>query len=228
MSAHHIRFAVMISANAEWNAVKPMFPAARIEKSPHGEYFFADMDDDGLLFFHGGWGKVAAAASSQYVIDYFKPWHLINLGTCGGVEGRISRFDILAAERVVIYDIHEAMGSNPSNGIAYYTTELSLPAQMPVPVIRATLYSADRDLTPAVLRELDRRYRPVAVDWESGAIAWVAKRNGVPVLILRGVSDLVSLEHAEAEGNEALFEMNAARVMQGLVSDLPNWIRALR
>jgi adenosylhomocysteine nucleosidase len=228
MTATDIRFAVLISANAEWIAVKSIFSEARIEKSPYGEYFLTDADGERVLFFHGGWGKVAAAASTQYVIDHFKPSQLINLGTCGGVEGRISRFDTVVADKVVIYDIHEAMGGNPSAGIAHYTTGLELPADTPVPVIRTTLYSADRDLTPAGLRELDRRYRPVAVDWESGAIAWVAKQNGVPILILRGVSDLVSLEHAEAEGNEALFETNAVRVMQGLVGDLPKWIRVLR
>src|SRR5262245_62959579 len=226
MSAADIRFAVLISANAEWTPVKLIFSEARIESSPYGEYFLTDADGERVLFLHGGWGKVAAAASTQYMIDHFKPSQLINLGTCGGVEGRISRFDIVVADKVVIYDIHEAMGGNPSAGIAHYTTELELPADTPVPVIRTTLYSADRDLTPAGLRELDRRYRPLAVDWESGAIAWVAKRNGVPILILRGVSDLVSLEHSEAEGNEALFERNAARVMQGLIRDLPKWISA--
>jgi hypothetical protein len=50
----------------------------------------------------------------------------------------------------------------------------------------------------------------------------------VPVLIVRGVSDLVSIDHGEAEGDYALFQENAARVMQGLVRDLTNWIAACR
>ena len=66
------------------------------------------------------------------------------------------------------------------------------------------------------------------VEWESGAIAWVAQRNTTPLLILRGVSDLVSLEKGEAQGNEALFVENAKRVMQGLTRDLSKWMRALR
>src|SRR5262245_6471661 len=62
---------------------------------------------------------------------------------------------------------------------------------------------------------------------QSGAIAWVAKRNGKALLILRGVSDLVSLEKGEAQGNEALFEENATRIMQTLVNDLPKWMHSL-
>jgi adenosylhomocysteine nucleosidase len=221
------RFAVIVSADAEWKAVRPLFPEARMARSPYGEYFFAETGDENVLFFQGGWGKVSAAASAQYLIDRFHPAFLINLGTCGGVEGRIRRFAIVAPERVVIYDIHEAMGDS-REATEHYTTVLEVPARTPVPVVRTTLYSADSDLTPAGLKELERRYRAVAVDWESGAIAWVAKRNTTPLLILRGVTDLVSPAKAEAEGNLALFQTNAARIMKQLVADLPRWFPALR
>ena len=225
--AKDLRVAVLISANAEWRVVKPLFPAAAIETSPYGEYFFAGIERERVLFFHGGWGKVAAAGSTQYVIDRFHPAKLVNLGTCGGVEGRIQRFDVVAVEKVVIYDIAEAMGDS-KEAIAEYTSTLPLPARAPVPVVKATMYSADRDLTAAGLRELDVSYRPVVADWESGAIAWVARRNGVPVSILRGVTDLVSPERAEAQGNLQLFQDNTVRVMRNLIGGLPKWLAAWR
>jgi adenosylhomocysteine nucleosidase len=219
--------AVLISANAEWHAVKPLFGAADIETSPYGEYFFTNIEGDRVLFFHGGWGKVAAAGSTQYVIDRFHPARLINLGTCGGVEGRIKRFDIVAVEKVVIYDIEEAMGDS-KEAIAEYSTTLPLPAQLPPGAVKATIYSADRDLTAAGLRELDALYQPVVADWESGAMAWIAHKNATPVLILRGVTDLVSSDRAEAHGNPQLFQSNTGRVMQDLIADLPKWLAAWR
>jgi adenosylhomocysteine nucleosidase len=225
--AKGVPFAVLVSANAEWQAVKPLYIGASLHKSPYGEYFFATVQRQRVLFFQGGWGKVAAAGSTQYVIDRFKPARLLNLGTCGGVEGRIQRFDVVAPEKVVIYDIAEAMGDS-EEAIAHYTTTISLPRQIPVPVQKATMYSADRDLTTQGLRDMESRFRPVAVDWESGAISWVAQRNQTPLLILRGVSDLVSPERAEAQGDPALFTKNTARVMQKLVGDLPQWIAAFR
>jgi adenosylhomocysteine nucleosidase len=225
--AADLHFAVLISANAEWRVVKPLFAVAAVETSPYGEYFFADIERERVLFFHGGWGKVAAAGSTQYVIDRFHPARLINLGTCGGVEGRIQRFDVVAVEKVVIYDIAEAMGDS-KEAIAEYSTTLQPPAPFPVPAVRATMYSADRDLTAAGLRELDAPYQPVVVDWESGAIAWVAHKNATPVLILRGVTDLVSRDKAEAQGNLQLFEDNTVRVMRKLVGDLPKWLAVWR
>jgi len=179
-----LKFAVLASANAEWAAVKPLFSGSAIERWPYGEYFFQRVGGERVFFFHGGLGKVAAAASTQYVIDHFQPANLINIGTCGGVEGRVGRFDIVVPDKLVIYDIYNAIGDDPDEQL--YVTELNLPSHFPTPAIRTTLYSADRDLTPATLRDIEGRYHPTAVDWESGAIAWVAKRNGTPLLINPG------------------------------------------
>ena len=68
--------------------------------------------------------RVAGAGSTQYVVDHFRPVRLINLGTCGGVEGRINRFDIA-----------EATGDS-KEAIAHYSTALPLPPRLPVPVVK--------------------------------------------------------------------------------------------
>jgi hypothetical protein len=73
--------------------------------------------------------------------------------------------------------------ANGANGAAHIGPAL-------VSCVQSVISSADRDLTARRLRELEHRYRPLAADWESGAIAWVANRNKVPLLSLRGVSDL--------------------------------------
>jgi nucleoside phosphorylase len=150
------------------------------------------------------------------VIDHFHPERLINLGTCGGVEGRINRFDIVAVERVVIYDIAEAMGDS-KEAVSEYSTALHLPNKLLAGAVKATMYSEDRDLTAAGLREIEGPYTPVVADWESGAIAWIAIKNRTPILILRGVTDLVSPDRAESTGESATVQNNASRVMQQLV-----------
>ena len=182
---------------------------------------------DTVLFFQGGWGKVAAAWSTQYVIDHFRPTRLINIGTCGGVEGRIKCFDVVVIEKAIIYDIEEAIFDS-KQAIAAYSTSLCLPDRLPVAVVKATMYSADRDLTDAGLRKLDAQHQLVVADWESGAIAWVAHRNATPTLILRGVTDLVNANGAEAQGNPHLFQNNTSRVIQNLIADLPKWLAEWR
>ncbi len=40
-----LKFLVLVSANAEWAAVKSLLPGSSIEHSPYGEYFFDHVGD---------------------------------------------------------------------------------------------------------------------------------------------------------------------------------------
>ncbi len=79
---------VLISATAEWDAVRDCFPAARCAPSPYGDWFADEMkihdETRRVVLFHGGWGKVAAAGSTQYAVGRWAPRSIVNLGTCGG------------------------------------------------------------------------------------------------------------------------------------------------
>src|SRR2546426_9822880 len=63
----YLKFAVLVSANAEWAAVKSAFPAPSVERSPYGEYFFNHAGKERVLFFHGGFGKGSSAAARRSV-----------------------------------------------------------------------------------------------------------------------------------------------------------------
>jgi len=223
---------VLVSANSEWRAVKEILAPEVIQSTPLGETF----DIRHLTFFHGGWGKISAAATAQYVIDRFQPDLLVNLGTCGGFAGRIERGTVILVTKTLVYDIIEQM-SNPEDAITHYATELDLSwldasVQSSVfsgqsSIVRGLLVSADRDIVTKDIPMLIEKYGAVAADWESGAIAWVAKRNGVRCLILRGVTDLVSAEGGEAYGNIELFHENTKVVMKTLIEQLPEWLEGI-
>lgn len=223
-----MRPVVLISADAEWSSLLSLIPEATVLGSPLGNYFDAAVGGMPVRFFQSGWGRVSAAATTQYAIDHFKPELLVNLGTCGGFEGRIRRDAIILVERTVIYDIVEQM-TDSAEAIDHYSTNLDLqwlPKEMPSPVSRALLISGDRDIVPAEIPDLVRQYGAVAADWESGAIAWVASRNRQRLLILRGVSDLVGQAGGEAYGNYDLFLSRTRDVMERLLAVLPAWLSA--
>jgi adenosylhomocysteine nucleosidase len=225
------RFVVIISANIEWRAIQILFPEAELQSSPLGEWFVRELEVGGqvepVLFFHGGWGKIAAAASAQYVIDRWSPGLLVNLGTCGGFEGEIAKGTIILVERTLVYDIIELMGDYDEH-IAHYTTDLDLTwlgEDYPQPVQRALLVSADRDLLPEDIPRLKAQFGAAAGDWESGAIAWVAVRNGTPCLILRGITDLVGGSGGEAyNGHIHVFVEGTREVLKRLIEALPAWL----
>jgi adenosylhomocysteine nucleosidase len=214
---------VLVSANAEWRTVKDLLAPPSVQTSPLGETF----GTPDATYFHGGWGKISAAATAQYVVDHFHPGLLVNLGTCGGFAGWIERGDLLLVTETIVYDILEQMG-DAEGAIAHYSTQLDLSwLEPPYPhdVRPGRLVSADRDLVPDDIPMLVEKYQAVAADWESGAIAWVAKRNGTRCLILRGVTDLVDADGGEAYGNLELFQERTRSVMKALVEGLPDWLR---
>lgn len=229
---------IIISANAEWRVVKELYPSLEIQISPYGEFSHLTpfdvaqgmLDTRHLTFFHGGWGKISAAATAQYVIDHFKPDLLINLGTCGGFAGRIETGTIILVERTLVYDIIEQMGDG-AEAIEHYASFLDLswlPANLPYPTSRGLLVSADRDIVVDDIPMLIEKYDAVAADWESGAIAWVAQKNNTRLLILRGVTDLVGGDGGEAYGNIELFHERTKTVMRELFRQLPDWLAVIK
>ncbi|RIK18013.1 MAG: hypothetical protein DCC51_11570, partial [Anaerolineae bacterium] len=150
--------AIIISANAEWRPVRARYPDAVIIPTPYGESFIASIEPPvadrppwTVLFFHGGWGKIDAAASTQYIIDHRRPPLLINLGTCGGFRGDVAAGEVLLVDFTLVYDILEQMG-DPDEALAHYATEIDLSwlrEPLPLPTRREMLISADRDIVAA-------------------------------------------------------------------------------
>ncbi|MBE0668949.1 MAG: hypothetical protein IH588_00040 [Anaerolineales bacterium] len=218
---------VLISAIAEWKAVKEIFPQLEIVNSAYGESAKLNLVGYDLKLYHSGWGKIASAGMMQYVVDHDQPDLVINLGTCGGFEGLVEQGDVILVERTFIYDIVELMGD--LNIIDYYASTLDLswlPQPYPHPVRPGMIASADSDLPPNKIASL-KAYGAIVGDWESGALAWVAAKNEQKLLILRGVSDLVSEEVGEAYDNLALFEERTKEVMRTLIRQLPDWLKSI-
>lgn len=223
-----MKVVVLISAIAEWNAVKPLFPDAKLRRFPFGECFDILLQDEHISFFHSGWGKIASAGSMQYVIDKYSPDLIVNLGTCGGFEPAVRQGEMILVEKTYVYDIVELMGD--LDIVSYYASSLDLSwlaEPYPYPVRRGTIASADSDLPPAKIPLL-RSQGAIAADWESAALAWVAQRNNARLLILRGVSDMVSEEGGEAYNNIEMFNERARGIMQQLIEQLPDWLNAVK
>lgn len=214
-----VRVVVLVSARAEWDALAPRLAGSPLHDSPYGPWLAHRLGAEEVVFFHGGYGKVAAAGSTQYAIDRWHPALLVNLGTAGGFGDGVAVGDVVLATRTVIYDIVERMG-DPDEAIADFATTLDMsawPARLRGRVRMAPLASADRDLAPEELERLRARYQAPAGDWESGAIAFVAAHNRTRVVILRAISDLVGPAGSATYGDPGAWERKTREVMSGLL-----------
>jgi adenosylhomocysteine nucleosidase len=215
------RVVALISASTEWKILVAQIPGEAKHDTPFGEWFTHRLGSEDVVFFHGGYGKISAAGSTQYAIERWHPQLLVNLGTCGGFGGERKVGDIVLASETYVYDIVELMG-DAEEAIEGFHTRLDTarwPARLASRVIIGPIVSADRDLDPAAVTTLHAKYHASAGDWESGAIAWIAARNHTRVLILRGVTDLVDAATGDPTYHaESAWERASVAVMASLVS----------
>lgn len=220
----------LISASAEWKIIAAQLAGDVRQQSAYGEWLVHRMGGEDVIFFHGGYGKVAAAGSTQYAIDRWHPRLLVNLGTAGGFGSARKVGDIVLASETIIYDIVELMG-DPDEAIADYRTRLDTtrwPARLAHRVVVGPIVSADRDLDPAAVAGLAERFHADAGDWETGAIAWVAARTHTPLLILRGITDIVTAAGDSTYHAPGAWERASEAVMASLVALLGEALPELR
>lgn len=218
---------VLISADGEWQATFESLSPTEKYASPYGEYFRHTAGPNKFIMFQSGWGKIAAAASTQYIIDMFKPQIIINIGTCGGFFGKVKQGEILLVNKTVIYDIVEQM-TEQDQALAAYTTAIDLEwikKPYPLTVNKNILVSADQDIIPSSIPYLIEKFSAVAADWESGAIAWVAGKNQIRCLILRVVSDVVSPKGSPAYNSFEYFTQASKTHIPPIIRSLPLWLR---
>lgn len=217
-----VDFCIIISAGTEWRAILPYYPDAELQPSPYGDYFGASIDGKDVIFLHSGWGKVASAGATQFAIDRWEPRLLINLGTCGGVEGLVDLQEVILAKETVIYDIIEGMSSY-EDAIKHYSVPANLEwlgSDMPIKVRRLKQFSADRDIRPEDVSGILKDFGAVAADWESGAFAWVCERNKRDWMVIRVVTDLVNKHEGEALGNADVWRQRTRELMPKLLKYL--------
>ena len=213
---------VLVSANSEWRAVVSILQPPSVQQSLPGAYFQTEIDGQPCLFFHSGWGKVATAASTQYVIDQYRPELIINIGTCGGFSGSCNVGDILLVTETMLYDIVERM-DDPAAALNYYRTKNDtswIADRLPAGTRKARIVSADQDIDYASFDLLTKTHQADAADWETGAFAWVAARNQIPWLALRGVSDLVSPHGSETDNGVDLWRSRLELLMRQILTTM--------
>jgi adenosylhomocysteine nucleosidase len=222
-----MKIVIIVSAISEWNGVKPLFPGAEIERFPFGECFEITLGGRDLNFFHSGWGKIASAGTIQYLIDHHSPDLIVNLGTCGGIDGVVKQGELILVDQTYVYDIVELMGDLDIT--SYYASSLDLSwlaEPYPHPARRGLIASADHDLPPDKIPLL-KLIGALAADWESAALAWVAQKSNARLLILRAVSDMVSEDGGEVYNNIGTYHERAKIIMKQLIEQLPEWLNAV-
>jgi len=151
-----------------------------------GKYF-----GDDVAIIISNIGKVSSALSTQALIDKFSPEVIVNFGTAGGIDGQCNPREFYYVESSAQYDLDLTaidpvkIGYNQGYDMVFFDS-LNLKTDLK----KVKLASSDRFTSTKEQIEIIKNMGATLYDMEGGAISQVCLSNGVPLIMIRAVSDV--------------------------------------
>ena len=165
-----------------------------VAKEPWGSWMLyrGEMWDIPLAVIRCGPGKVAAAAATQAAIQYLDPAVIVSFGVAGSPDSSTETGTMVIARMVVdvaleeLGDLPVEIPSRFESPTAFRDAFLSVPGSNEGLVLcwEGQVASPSRRPPTGGIQG-----GPVAVDWESAAVAQVAQMWDIPWAVLKVVSD---------------------------------------
>ena len=186
-----------------------------------------------IVLSKSGVGKVASAVTTQFIIDKFKPDCIICVGIAGGLSSDLHTGDTVIAEKMIQHDFdvtafgcskgYMSNGIEPNKPTVYYSDKnliknfVSKYKNLKIgTIVTGDIFVTDLNLK----RNLNKEFNADAVDMESAAIAQTAKRNNIPVIVLRTISDEINHNTNEYKQNkQSIAKIPALIVIEMFKSD---------
>ena len=151
-----------------------------------------------------GVGEIAAAASTQYLIDNFNVDAVINYGVVGGLSEDQPAMKIGIVDQVVHYGFDISFGSNykvgeyPGFGLYHIPRASTIPESATAGLPRFTCASADIVVGGGEpKRRLHQEFGADICEMEAAGIVITCNRNNIPCTLIKAISDGVD-EDVEA------------------------------
>ncbi|WP_027883136.1 5'-methylthioadenosine/S-adenosylhomocysteine nucleosidase [Meiothermus rufus] len=182
-----------------------------------------------VVLVEAGVGKAAAAAAVAYAKVRYNPAQAFWVGVAGALNPELETLDLVLAQDAVQYDVDiTAFGRAPgelATGERFVPADVGLTSKvlrvalaMGLPIYLGRIASADRFLAHrGEAEEVRRIFAADAVEMEGAAALWTAKRMGLPMALLRAITDQAGSDAPVAFG---AFLQTAAERLAGLIEEV--------
>lgn len=172
-------------------------------ESPSGfEVMAYSLGKNMLYVVKSGVGEIYAASAAQMLISQYGVKMIVNFGICGGLTDDMALKKAVVVEKAVHYafDLSEIddceVGQYPGYPDVYLPASeelVNLALEADPSLEKVICASADKFVgDPVEKRELHRRFGAKICEMEAAGIILTANRAGVPVLLIKAVSDSAS------------------------------------
>ena len=185
-----------------------------------------------IVLSKSGVGKVNSATTTQFIIDKYRPAYIIIIGIAGGTSPNLKVGDTVIGSEMIQHDFDITAFGKPKgyidNGIEpnkptiYYSDKTLVDKFLKNNFLKlVTIATGDIFVTDTKMKnDIRKEFNADVIDMESAAIAQTAKRNNIPVLVLRTISDGVNDATNEYKQNKQnIAKIPALMVVEMLKSD---------
>ncbi|HEX5682506.1 MAG TPA: 5'-methylthioadenosine/adenosylhomocysteine nucleosidase [Ideonella sp.] len=209
------RTALIAAMHEELAALLPAIEDARIERRGGREFWLGRLEGQEVVAVRSGIGKVAAAITATLLLDHYQAARVLFLGVAGGIGAGVQVGDVVVADALLQHDMdasplfprHEV----PLTGLARFPADAAFSDRVArgaeaavarhaeaaallghgTRVHRGLIVSGDRFVATAAESEALRLALPdaLAVEMEGAAVAQACHAFGMPLAVVRSISD---------------------------------------
>lgn len=168
--------------------------------------------------------KVNAAIAAELLIDRFQVDAIINAGTAGAISEEPDILDTIVSTEVAYHDVagEILIQNHPKMDSVFFKADerlISVAKTLKTDgkLFFGTMVTGEKFIADEGRERIIRKFAPLSVDMETGAIAHVCHVNRVPFIALRTITDTA------AKSGLGYFEENvekAAAIAASLTADL--------
>lgn len=225
---HKDTIAIIGAMDEEISEIRTNLENSKIIKKNDFVVTKGTLGNNNIVLIKSGVGKVAASSTTQFIIDNYKPIYIVNIGIAGSLSPDIKVGDIIVADKLVQHDFDVTAFGNPKGYIDNGTEpnkptifnsdkklvekfkkglELNQNKNIKIATIATGDIFVNKEKQKQAIRD---EFKADAIDMESAAIAQTTRRNNVPLIVIRTISDSENNSVSEYKQNKKITAAKAA------------------
>ena len=193
-----MRVGIICAGDREVAPFIPIVDECRIIEKAMLKFYEGKINGVETVALFSGVCKVNAAIATQILIDSFKVDAIINAGTAGGMNPKLSLFDTVISTEVAYHDVSPNILTefHPWMGTAYFQADNRLVELSKVAVERlqekykvfwGRMVTGETFIVDEGRQAINDTYSPLTVDMETASIAHVCYVNRIPFISVNSV-----------------------------------------
>jgi len=205
-----MKVGILCAGDREVLPFVPMIEDVRISEKAMLKIYDGTIEGVNVAVLFSGVCRVNAALAAQILIDTYGCDAVINAGTAGGMAASVGLLDVVVGAEAVYHDVEVDVMAEfcPAENLRLFRADeslLSLARKVAEafdrPVHFGRMATGEKFIADDGRDEINAALAPLSVDMETAAVAQVCRRNGVPFIAVRAITDT-----ADHSGDDAFFE----------------------